>query len=262
MTIPRALASFLAALAALVIPCGRQAQAGDPCPITFRAHDLGTPPCLDLQAVLGSLEAKSHWIGIKYRHDEPPVHITQIYSGSPAEAAGLLAGDVLLQVGKLSIEDEATATRAFDALQPGQPTGFKIRREQSVLEKPLTVRMGDPLVRMLVKANQKRGDCVEAYQEPTPLDLTKLQPALFTDKREFRCDDAHHRLKRHLPTASGAGDIVIVRGRRRVLLALVGWKTLCVRAADYDGAKLTDRRMQSLLDQLTGERVQERFRNP
>jgi hypothetical protein len=261
MTIPRVLVSLLAGLFVVAAPWGRQAKAGDPCPISFMVHELGSPPWLDTQAVLEGLVSKSIWIGINYRDKEPPIRITRVYAGSPAAAAGLLPDDILLRVGELPVKDKATADHAFEVLRPGQTAVFRIRRGETVLDKSLTFRLVDPLVRILVRANQRR-DCLELYQEKTPLVLSDLQSALFTDKHGFRCRDAHLRLQQDVPEGGATGHIVVVRGNQRVLLALVGWKTLCVRATDYDGKKLTDDRVQALLDRLTGDLVDHRFKHP
>ncbi len=80
----------------------------------------------------------------------------------------------------------------------------------------------------------------------------------FTDQRGFRCEDAH----RVIGTGFEAGDVVMIRGGRRVLLTMPGWATTCHNVADSDGDKLTSARLLALVEGLEAAYVADRHDNP
>jgi S1-C subfamily serine protease len=60
---------------------------------------------------------------------EQGVVITHVIDGGPADSAGIRAGDVLLEVGDITIDSADTATRVFGSRQVGAPVRVRLRRE-------------------------------------------------------------------------------------------------------------------------------------
>ena len=60
--------------------------------------------------------------------------LTEVQSGSPAEAAGFLAGDHLVRVGDLAVNTPLDIERALLDAAPGKPTQVQIRRVALSLE--------------------------------------------------------------------------------------------------------------------------------
>lgn len=59
-----------------------------------------------------------------------------------------------------------------------------------------------------------------------------------------------------------AGDLVMVRGSKRVLVANPGWTTVCVHARELDGPKLDEAHVEALFTRLTAGYVADRHANP
>lgn len=68
------------------------------------------------------------WLGLKLRPDAVLPRVTQVQAGSPAAKAGVVAGDVLLEVGSRRVADYADAVNAFYFLRPGVATTLRLRR--------------------------------------------------------------------------------------------------------------------------------------
>jgi Zn-dependent M28 family amino/carboxypeptidase len=68
------------------------------------------------------------------------VRLTGVRAGSPAEAAGIQAGDVLVKLGDNEIRDLYQMTDALRAYQPGQTVPVHVRRDGEIVE--LTVTLG------------------------------------------------------------------------------------------------------------------------
>jgi opacity protein-like surface antigen len=64
-----------------------------------------------------------------------------VFAGSPAEAAGLQKGDVLVRFAGREVTDLATFTRALRSVDPGDPVEVEVRRDGRPLR--FTVVMGD-----------------------------------------------------------------------------------------------------------------------
>jgi serine protease Do len=88
------------------------------------------------------------------------VVLTEVQPGSPAEAAGFLAGDQLVRVGDLAVTTPLDIERALLDLAPGKPTQVQIRRggqEQSLaLEvRPVSGAGAAPTPRGVADANEQ-----------------------------------------------------------------------------------------------------------
>jgi len=78
------------------------------------------------------------WLGVKLRPDAALPQVTQVQAGSPAAKAGVVPGDVLLEVGSRRVADYADAVNAFYFLRPGVGTTLRLRRGSRELQVGLT----------------------------------------------------------------------------------------------------------------------------
>ena len=68
------------------------------------------------------------WLGLKLHPGKNLPQVTQTVAGSPANRAGLQAGDVITEIGGLKVGDYGDAVNAFFLLRPDQPTSLKVKR--------------------------------------------------------------------------------------------------------------------------------------
>ena len=78
------------------------------------------------------------WLGLSLRAETQSPQIVRILPKSPALAAGVRPGDVLLSVGSRRINDYADAANAFFYLIPGEPVRIKVLRGVEPMEFTLT----------------------------------------------------------------------------------------------------------------------------
>ena len=78
------------------------------------------------------------YLGLSLRAEIKAPKVVKVLPNSPAAAAGIHAGDVLLEVGSRKISSYADAANAFFYLIPGQPVQVKLLRGTSKLEVTLT----------------------------------------------------------------------------------------------------------------------------
>ncbi len=86
------------------------------------------------------------WIGVEAQEITPELAesfglpdsegalIAGVVRGGPADAAGIRPGDVLLSVGGKPVKDPQAMLDLVAALTPGENTGFRLRRDKSILE--------------------------------------------------------------------------------------------------------------------------------
>jgi S1-C subfamily serine protease len=110
---------FLAAvfLAAIIVPA---AHAGG-----YGKCTLSTQECLDMMAK--NLKNRG-WIGVEINEDSGKMQISRILPGSPAEKAGLVAGDVLFAVSGVEYADanHEKLSKIRDDMTPGKTFTFTI----------------------------------------------------------------------------------------------------------------------------------------
>lgn len=89
-----------------------------------------------LDAALQGKEVQRAWLGVILDPGKDLPQVTRTVEGSPAKQAGLLPGDVLLEIGELKVADYGDAVNAFFLLRPGNPTRVRVKREggERVLE--------------------------------------------------------------------------------------------------------------------------------
>ena len=118
----------------------------------------------------------------------------------------------------------------------------------------------DPLLRKLM-AYSKAQDCSKVRVKTPSFDLEQsIKEKAFVNIKSFNCNGAHKKLKKIKNLHSG--DVILVRGSRRVLISHVGWNTVCVNSSSYNGRYLTELRLQTLYDNLFAEYISDRFENP
>lgn len=240
--------------AAILLGLAGPAAAGDPCPIPFVFHDLGAPPWLDRDALLDGLTSKDSWVGISFSTRQAGVRVDAVSAGSPAEKAGLKVGEHITAVDGQKVGTHEALGERFRTTAPGGTLKLTLA---DGAEKALTLGRQDPVVGALIDHAAKQ-ECRHVRRgDVDPKQVETLRAKVFFENRRFRCDDAHGQFEGLLE----AGDIVIVRGSKRILLANPGWATVCVRANAVDGAKLATG-IPPLLDTLGKAYVKDRHDNP
>jgi membrane-associated protease RseP (regulator of RpoE activity) len=249
------------AMVLLVLLAPVVAWAGDPCPIEFRFVDLGSPAWLRDDPPLAKLKRQETWVGIKFGQDEERVVIRLVHEGSPAARATIQKDDVVTAVNGQAIRTRQELAARLDQFQPGEPITLSVQRGEMKLALQVKTERRDPLIFDLVDATDEQECAVARYERSSLLDDKRVESAVFGKGRGFRCSDAHQQLM--LTGLFNKGDIVIVRGAHRVLIATVRWQTTCVDAADYDsaGGRSIDR-TKRLFDRISSRYVDDRFRNP
>lgn len=124
------LAAMTIALAASMAPAAA-GESGHKC--TYPIQE-----CLDhMSARLKS----SGWVGIEFDDSCVPYKIMRVVPGSPAENAGLMAGDFLYALNGVPLgkENEAALAKARKEWKPGQSVTYTIRREGVDREITLTL---------------------------------------------------------------------------------------------------------------------------
>lgn len=97
---------------------------------------------LDLGSVAGLVRSTTGgWIGIIGTLDGRTVTVTEVVEGSPAFEAGLVAGDVIVQVGGIPVEDLADFSEAIRQHDPGTELVISVQRPRAIVD--IVVTIGD-----------------------------------------------------------------------------------------------------------------------
>ncbi|MCC6623928.1 MAG: PDZ domain-containing protein [Deltaproteobacteria bacterium] len=236
------------------------AQAGDVCPISVFIQDNGTPDGVDRAALLAALESKSSWLGITFEgvtfaKEGDVVRVTQIHADSPAAEAGIRTNDRLLVIDGRAVTTRAEADAAFGAVEPTAPVTLQIRRDGQVIDVTLMRAPRDPVVAALIAA-AKQKDCVapELVAAERGEDRARAWASVTTAKGGLRCKDAHKALAAKDPDAADRqeGLVQVFRTADELLFTMPSFATVCVKAADLDGAKLDDKALGKLFDRVAG----------
>jgi len=62
------------------------------------------------------------------------VRLSGVRSGGPADRAGILAGDIIVQIAQFEVSDLYAMTEALQALKPGDTVTIRVRRDDRVIE--------------------------------------------------------------------------------------------------------------------------------
>lgn len=98
-----------------------------------------TQDCLDHMA---TKMKGSGWVGVELDTDVAEGYaVTKVFPGSPAEAAGIQAGDVLVALNGVTInqDKEDALMKARKDWKPGQSVTYTIKRNGSERQVPLTL---------------------------------------------------------------------------------------------------------------------------
>ena len=100
-------------------------------PLTF----VDAPPQLATSGGYGA------YLGTVPDMSESPggVRLSGVRSGSPADQAGIRAGDIIIQIAKFPVADLYAMTDALRALKPGDTVAIKVRRGDEVIEVEATL---------------------------------------------------------------------------------------------------------------------------
>ncbi len=91
-----------------------------------------------LEDVQGNGKICRAWLGLKLRPETKVPQVTSVQDGSPAAAAGIREGDVLLQVGPRLTPDYGDAVNAFFFLRPDVPVPVRLKRGSEELSLSVT----------------------------------------------------------------------------------------------------------------------------
>ncbi len=248
---------FSAIISAVFLVLGGVAQAGDPCPIPVNIADLGSPDWLDNAALINDLQSRQIWIGISFDTLDEGLELTRVFEGSPAEAAGLLRGDIITMVGARRFSDEAV----LSGLNIGETVKVSLLRDDQPLTVLLTVGGVDPVPLGMVQALQD-SDCRDpALTPPSAVTREAIMARVFTQSRGFRCEDAHVALE-PLMEQYQSDTVYIVRGHRRLLLTMPYYGTACVPVGALDGDNLNNAELSAVIERVIRAYVRERHENP
>jgi dienelactone hydrolase len=81
------------------------------------------------------------YLGVDFRDDQPgqaPV-ISEVVADSPAAKAGLKKGDILIRIGKTSVQDTRTTVEALHKLKPDEQVLIKIKRNDKEMEMKVVI---------------------------------------------------------------------------------------------------------------------------
>jgi S1-C subfamily serine protease len=73
-----------------------------------------------------------------YTSTEEGLKVDGVSEGKPAQKAGVLTGDLIIQIGDYKIKDIQAYMEALGKFEKGQSTEVKVKRGNEVLSLPIT----------------------------------------------------------------------------------------------------------------------------
>lgn len=261
--------SLFSCLFAMLVCMPAAALAGNPCPIAMTFYDMGTPPWLEQAKLLDALTSKTMWLGMSFNTSTAApekkrpagVRVTNVSSGSPTAKAGLKVGDVITASNGQALTTYQAFNAVLDGTKPGSTLTLQVSRDGKSEAKTLTLSNQDPVLGALIRYASKQ-DCTDVSRgDASPSWSAEARPLLWAKNKRFRCDDADSALTKG-GVSLGEGDVLMLRGSKRLLFVSPNLETFCVSAKDYDGAKLTPAKIKALYTRLTQSYVAGRHENP
>ena len=234
-------------------------KAGDPCPIGYNFYDAGVPSWLDRSKILNELKSKKTWLGIAYNDIEGRVEITNVFKQSPAEKAGIKVGDTIYALADKKIKRMHEFSDYFDIER--KEIKIKIKRKGKVIEKKITLGFRDPLLYAL-KEYIPEGCSDSQMKELSEKERQEIYKKVISPLKRFDCKTAHKKLQKMKLFTYNEGQLVLIRGSKRVLLIEPQWGTVCLNSRDYDGKNLTKTTIKKLFLKLFDKYTNDRFENP
>lgn len=243
--------------------CPVASYAGDPCPIGVELVDLGTPPWLDRDEILGGLQSQDTWVGINYENVSNGLELHIVYPGSPAEEAGLQVEDIVTKIDGAPVGNDNANRAAFDGLANGRSAQFSVLRRGQSLDITVDVGRRDPVLPVM-EAALKQLECRAASTRVADeAERAQLMPLFFNESRGFRCEDAHRVLADHFQDDYNSDkNVYLVRGSRRIILSMKHWGTTCISSESLDGENLTSSSALEAVDKVIARYVDDRHENP
>lgn len=113
----------------------------------FVPVDLLKPILAELQQTGTTRQSRRPWLGLNSVEREGRVHVLRVNQGSPAQAAGLRPGDVVLAVDDAQVPTlEAFYKKLWDRGSPEAEVRLKVQREEEIRD--VTVRAVDRMSTM------------------------------------------------------------------------------------------------------------------
>ncbi len=137
--------------------------------ITPRRTQAAAPPSPHWQPQ--SSQTSSSYLGVKLQALTPGLRkafevaegtgalVAEVYAGSPADKAGLRAGDVIVKMDRRTIHDSEDVQRVVDYFDPGEPVKVEIIRDRK--NQTLTVELGE-------RAGSRGNEVWPSWQHPEP----------------------------------------------------------------------------------------------
>ena len=241
--------------------------AGDPCPISFKFYDAGVPPWLNKNNILNKLKSKKTWFGISYNNKENEgIVVTKVYKDSPAETSGIQKGDIIYAIDDKTIKIKDDFTNYIDNKTLENKIVVELKRENKKIKKVVTLVSYDPLLYKLEHYIPEYCNTMQ-IKELSHKDREEIYKKAFSSSHRFECKAAHKILSKmkKFQYDNGYlidGQLIFIRGSKRIMLVQPNWETMCINSKDYDGKNLTEKKIKKLFDDIFAKYVKDRFENP
>lgn len=130
--------------------------------VTPRAPAAPAAPRAPMIADLTQIKPPKVMIGIRMSDDEGEVVVDEVIEGSPAEKAGLSAGDVLLSLGEHKIESTGDVRTSLEENNPGDVVVVRVRRDGKEQEIKVTLAEFDRTM-IAPMAEMDPGDFIKGW---------------------------------------------------------------------------------------------------
>lgn len=230
--------------------------AGDPCPISIRVVPI-TPSWRSAASDLAALESQAALYGVTWGARGDAVVVRAVIPGGGGAQAGLAPGDVITEMDGVLVSSHEAVSERFDAAA-GAPIRFTVRRGSRTLTVVVAREPVDPVVDALVAwagAASCRSLSVAAVSDAQQ---AAVMAGAFDEQRGFRCADAHGALA----SAFEPGDLVLVRGGKRLLFAAPGVGSRCVAVGALDGASLSPASVSAVVEAVLAPYIRDRHASP